>query len=119
MKKKKHKTRKYKKLKTYNPDAVKLLEEIENEEKVIENRKNNSLSSFSVISSESDDDGVTPSSSENIELINTPILFYKVCPLCQSKIKRSKVLKIGNQLNQQFKCKKKDCPFEKIITLNL
>lgn len=61
----------------------------------------------------------SPYSPDEIELTEFEILFYKKCPICQTKVRHSRVYREGNRLIQEFKCKKKDCVFEKKIILEL
>jgi len=48
----------------------------------------------------------------NIYLFESSIWKFKRCPTCESKLKKSKVVRINNNLFQKIKCKNKKCKFE-------
>jgi hypothetical protein len=56
---------------------------------------------------------------QEIRLIPANDELLKICPLCNSKIKRSKVRRNGFDLIQHFKCKNKACNFRKEIVMRL
>ena len=43
----------------------------------------------------------------------------KLCPLCNSKLKKKKIKREGDVLKQVVKCKKWSCPFEKEFVFNV
>jgi predicted RNA-binding Zn-ribbon protein involved in translation (DUF1610 family) len=47
-------------------------------------------------------------SDQEIIILESSAIRFKKCPLCASKVKRSKVIKINNTLFQKFECKKCD-----------
>ena len=50
-----------------------------------------------------------------LELMENPIL----CPLCNSKLKKTKVIEKEEIFSQTFKCKNKKCDFHKEITIKI
>ena len=57
--------------------------------------------------------------SQNVKLVSFDTSFYKICPLCQKKVRHSKVEGDGFILKQKFKCKNKLCLWEKEIVLKV
>jgi hypothetical protein len=61
----------------------------------------------------------TKTETQEIRLIPINDELLKICPLCNSKIKKSWVKRNGFDLIQHFKCKKKACNFRKEIVMRL
>lgn len=60
-----------------------------------------------------------PSEVEEVRLIPNEDKFLKVCPICNSQIKKGKVRQKGFLLTQSFKCKNKTCNFTKKLDLEI
>lgn len=57
------------------------------------------------------------SNSNEVKLIEANDTILKICPVCQNKMKRMKVMQDIDSFRQLFKCKK--CPFSKEIVIKL
>lgn len=60
-----------------------------------------------------------PKGEHEIFLTSPDNMLVKICPLCKSKVKRTKVQEINNFLIQDFKCKNKKCDFTKRIVARI
>ena len=56
---------------------------------------------------------------QEIFLTSPDSMLIKICPLCKSKVKRTKVQEINNFLIQDFRCKNKKCDFTKRIVARI
>lgn len=60
-----------------------------------------------------------PKETQEVKLITENEILLKICPICNSKVKRKPVKQIGLTLIQQFKCKNKKCDFQKEISIRI
>lgn len=56
---------------------------------------------------------------QEIKLIAENETLIKICPICNSKVKRKPVKQVGLTLIQKFKCKNKKCDFQKEIIVGI
>jgi hypothetical protein len=57
------------------------------------------------------------SNPDEIKLVEANDTIFKICPICNSKIKKQKVIQEYGTFRQIFKCKK--CPFSKEVVIKL
>jgi hypothetical protein len=60
-----------------------------------------------------------PAGEHEIFLTSPDDMIIKICPLCKSKVKRTKIQQINNLLVQDFNCKNKKCNFKKRIVVKV